>query len=74
VAATSVGEALIRFGPVAPPAEGWAAFVLRTCYGGVMPAPLDTTFPMLVALVAERSAQQSERYTLAMEEIPGGKR
>ncbi|MFN8601725.1 MAG: hypothetical protein U0842_14750 [Candidatus Binatia bacterium] len=66
VAVVSVAEALERIGPVAPPQDGWAAWVIANVYGGVPQGALDTTLPTLVALLSERSVQPATSFRQAL--------
>jgi hypothetical protein len=61
----TLGEALLRIGPVPPPANGWAAYVVQQVYGGMSPGALDTTFPLLVSMVSARSVQPATPFQQA---------
>lgn len=66
VAVVSVAEALERIGPVAPPQDGWDSWVIANVYDGVPPGALDTTFPLLVSLLTERSVQSATSFRQAL--------
>lgn len=64
--AVSFPEALQLFGPVVPPADGWTAYVVENAFGGVMPGPLDTTFPILVTMLTTRTQQTTDAFQEAL--------
>lgn len=66
VAVVSGAEALERIGPVSPPPDGWAAWVVTNVYGGTTPGALDVTFPVLVAQLSARSVQLATPFRQAL--------
>lgn len=65
IQAVALADALVRIGPVPPPASGWAAYVVQQVYAGMPPGALDTTFPLLVSMVSTRSVEPATPFQQA---------
>jgi len=66
VGVLTVTQARSRLGPVPPPAGGWQPWILQNIYGGVRPGAFDTTLPVLVDQLMNRSAQSSAEFEDAL--------
>lgn len=66
VESLSLPEALERLGPIAPPADGWEAFVVAQAFAGQQPGPLDIEVPALTTMLTYRTVQTSDTFQQAL--------
>lgn len=59
-------EALQLFGPAPPPPGGWMEYVVQNAFGGVMPGPMDASFPILVNMLTTRAATTTDAFQEAL--------